>query len=204
MAVSRRAFLGTSGAIGAGTLLASLGAPLLDQWSSPFTGLTGWADVNGPGLIGLDADFLIASSYASDDERRTTVGLFTIAGSPICISDTVDTIGDSAWVFQNPEVIALNKDGLAGKPLFNNNHGYNWDTGSRDTERWIGQLSNGSWIVGLFNRGQSSVSAPLLRCTSTTSPSTEVPAPRSPADHCPLATACASQPGRAGHRHDRR
>jgi hypothetical protein len=179
MAVSRRAFLGTSGAIGAGTLLASLGAPLLDQWSSPFTGLTGWADVNGPGLIGLDADFLIASSYASDDQRRTTVGLFTIAGSPICISDTVDTIGDSAWIF-------------------------NWDTGSRDTERWIGQLSNGSWIVGLFNRGQSSVSAPLLRCTSTTSPSTEVPAPRSPADHCPLATACASQPGRAGHRHDRR
>ncbi len=129
--------------------------PYWTQWSNPFTGLTGWADVNGPGLIGLDADFLIASSYATDDERRTTVGLFTIAGSPICISDTVDTIGDNAWAFQNPEVIALNKDGLAGKPLFNNNHGFNWDTSSRDTERWIGQLSDGSWIVGLFNRGDA-------------------------------------------------
>jgi hypothetical protein len=126
--------------------------PYWTQWANPFTGFTGWADVNGPHLIGLDGDFLIASGFATDDERRTAVSLFTIAGSPICVSDTVDTIGQNAWMFQNSELIALNLDGLAGKPVFHNNHGYNWDTGSRDSERWVGQTSDGAWIVALFNR----------------------------------------------------
>jgi hypothetical protein len=127
--------------------------PFWTQWSNPFTGFTGWADVNGPGLIGLDGDFLISSGFATDDERRTAISLFTLAGSPICVSDTVDTIGDHAWVFQNPELIALNLDGFAGKPVFTSNHGFNWDPGARDTERWVGQTTDGSWVVGLFNRG---------------------------------------------------
>lgn len=127
--------------------------PYWTQWSNPFTGLTGWADVNGPGLIGLDGDFLISSGFANDDERRTAVSLFTLAGSPICVSDTVDTIGDHAWAFQNKELIELNLDGFAGKPVFHSNHGFNWDTTARDTERWVGQLTDGSWVVGLFNRG---------------------------------------------------
>jgi glucan 1,6-alpha-isomaltosidase len=127
--------------------------PFWTQWSNPFTGFTGWADINGPDLIGLDGDFLIASGFATDDERRTGISLFTLAGSPICVSDTVDTIADHAWVFQNPEMIAVNQDGFAGKPIFHSNHGYNWDTTSRDTERWVGQTSDGSWVVGLFNRG---------------------------------------------------
>ena len=48
----------------------------------------------------------------------------------------------------------------AGKPLFNNNHGYNWDTSSRDGELWIGQLTDGSWIVALFNRGDEPKKTP--------------------------------------------
>jgi glucan 1,6-alpha-isomaltosidase len=126
--------------------------PFWTQWHNPFTGFTGWSDVNGPGLIGLDGDFLIASSFATDDERRTAISLFIIAGSPICVSDTPETIGNNAWVFENPEVIALNKQGLAGKPIYHSDHGWNWDQSSRDTERWWGQLPDGSWIIGLFNR----------------------------------------------------
>jgi hypothetical protein len=126
--------------------------PHWTQWSNPFTGFTGWSDVNGPGLIGLDGDFLSASSFATDDERTTAVSLFTIAGSPICVYDLVDTIGSNAWVFENPEVIALNQQGLAGKPIYHSDRGFNWATSSRDTERWVGQLPDGSWIVGLFNR----------------------------------------------------
>jgi len=126
--------------------------PHWTQWSNPFTGFTGWSDVNGPGLIGLDGDFLSSASFATDDERRTAVSLFTIAGSPICVYDLVDTSGSNAWVFENPEVIALNQQGLAGKPIYHSDHGFNWDTSSRDTERWVGQLPDGSWIVGLFNR----------------------------------------------------
>jgi hypothetical protein len=126
--------------------------PFWTQWHNPFTGFTGWSDVSGPGLIGLDGDFLTASSFATDDERRTAISLFTMAGSPICVSDIPETIGANAWVFQNPEVIALNKQGLAGKPIYHSDHGFNWDPSSRDTERWVGQLPDGSWIVGLFNR----------------------------------------------------
>ncbi len=129
--------------------------PYWTQWSNPFTGLTGWADVNGPDLIGLDGDFLISSGFATDAERRSAISLFTLAGSPICVSDTVDTIGEHAWAFQNRELIALNRNGLAGKPIFHSNHGYNWDPSSRDSERWVGQLTDGSWIVGLFNRSDS-------------------------------------------------
>ncbi len=126
--------------------------PYWTQWHNPFTGFTGWSDVNGPGLIGLDGDFMIASSFATDDERRTAISLFTLAGSPICVSDLPETIGDSAWVFQNREVIALNQAGLTAKPVYHSDHGWNWDQSSRDTERWVGQLPDGSWVVGLFNR----------------------------------------------------
>ena len=92
---------------------------------------------------------MIASSFATDDERRTAISLFTIAGSPIAVSDTPETIGDNAWVFENPEVIALNQQGVAGKPIYHSNHGWNWDQTSRETERWVGQLPAGSWIVAL-------------------------------------------------------
>ena len=74
-------------------------------------------------------------------------------GPPIAITDRVDTIGDNAHIFQNPEVLALRKAGLVGKPVFNNSHGFEYDPPSRDPERWIGQLPDGSWVVALFNRG---------------------------------------------------
>ena len=75
-----------------------------------------------------------------------------MAGAPIAIADRVDTIGDNAHIFQNREVLALRKAGLVGKPVFNNSHGFEYDPSSRDPERWIGQLPDGSWAVALFNR----------------------------------------------------
>ena len=75
-----------------------------------------------------------------------------MAGAPIAIADHVDTIGNNAHIFQNPEVLALRKAGLVGKPVFNNSHGFEYDPSSRDPERWIGQLPDGSWAVALFNR----------------------------------------------------
>ena len=83
---------------------------------------------------------------------RRAINLFTMAGAPIAITDQVDTIGDNAHFFQNPEVLALRKAGLVGKPVFNNSHGFEYDPSSRDPERWIGQLPDGSWAVALFNR----------------------------------------------------
>ena len=75
-----------------------------------------------------------------------------MAGAPIAIADRVDTIKDNARFFQNREVLALRQAGLVGKPVFSNSHGFEYDQSSRDPERWIGQLPDGSWAVGLFNR----------------------------------------------------
>ena len=63
---------------------------------------------------------------------------------PIAITDQVDTIADNAHIFQNREVLALRNAGLVGKPVFNNSHAFDYDPSSRDPERWIGQLPDGS------------------------------------------------------------
>ena len=75
-----------------------------------------------------------------------------MAGAAIAITDQVDTIGNNAHIFQNPEVLALRRAGLVGKPVFNNGHAFEYDPTSRDPERWIAQLPDGSWAVALFNR----------------------------------------------------
>jgi len=92
------------------------------------------------------------SSFTRDEERQSAINLFTLAGAAIAITDQVDTIGDNAHIFQNKEVLALRKAGLVGKPVFNNGHALDFDLTSRDSERWIGQLPDGSWAVALFNR----------------------------------------------------
>jgi alpha-glucosidase len=42
-----------------------------------------------------------------------------------------------------------------GKPVYLNSHAYDWDQTSRDSQRWVGQLPDGSWVVGLFNRADT-------------------------------------------------
>ena len=129
--------------------------PLFSQWLNPFEGFTGWSDIGGPGLIGMDGDFLIASAFANDDERRTAVTLFTMAGSPICVADTAAMAGPALAVFRNTEVIALNKQALAGKPVYNCGRPFSHAPEARDTERWIGQLADSCWIIALFNRSDA-------------------------------------------------
>jgi hypothetical protein len=126
--------------------------PEWSQWNNPFLGFTGFADVSGRGQVILDGDPLLMQSFSRDAERQSAINLFTMAGAPIAIADRIDTIGDNAHIFQNHEVLALRKAGLVGKPVFNNSHGFEYDPSSRDSERWIGQLPDGSWAVALFNR----------------------------------------------------
>ena len=126
--------------------------PEWSQWNNPFLGFTGFADISGRGQVTLDGDPLIMQSFTRDEERQSAINLFAMAGAAIAITDQVDTIGDNAHVFQNREVLALREAGLVGKPVFNNSHGFEYDPTSRDPERWIGQLPDGSWAVALFNR----------------------------------------------------
>ncbi len=129
--------------------------PEWSQWDNPFLGFTGFADISGRGQMILDGDPLIMRSFARDAERQTAINLFTMAGAAIAVTDRVDTIGDNARFFQNREVLALRAAGLVGKPVFNNSHGFEYDTTSRDPERWIGQMPDGRWAVGLFNRADT-------------------------------------------------
>ncbi|MFI1165480.1 hypothetical protein ACH4UM_18170 [Streptomyces sp. NPDC020801] len=125
---------------------------LWPNWFNPFAGFTGYADRSGRGQLILDGDFLRISTFANDDERRTAVSLMTIAGSPITIADTHADIADHGWAYTNPEVLDLHRQGLVGKPYFSNGTSYADDPSSRDTERWAGQLPDGSWAIALFNR----------------------------------------------------
>lgn len=124
------------------------------QWANEFQGFTGFSDISGRGSLISDGDFIRFNRFSgryADNERKTEISLMTLAGSPITIADQYDTVGDSIQYYQNPEIIELNKLGFAGKPIFYTNEHYKNNV-SRDSERWAGQLPDGSWIVGLFNR----------------------------------------------------
>jgi Alpha galactosidase C-terminal beta sandwich domain/Secretion system C-terminal sorting domain len=71
-----------------------------------------------------------------------------MAGGPLSIADQFNTIGNDIWLYQNSEVLFLNADKFVGKPQSNN------PTDER-SEIWTGQMSNGNWIIGLFNRGET-------------------------------------------------
>lgn len=140
------------------------------QWGNVFDALTGWSDVGGRGQITLDADFLRLNRFDEDSsldynqnpgtaitqedktlldaQKRSTVSLFAVGGSPLCIASQYDTINqdnqtgiDNATYLQNQEVLSLHQQGFIGKPI-----------GLGESERWAGQLPDGSWVVGLFNR----------------------------------------------------
>ncbi|MBT2723740.1 TIM-barrel domain-containing protein [Bacillus sp. ISL-46] len=128
------------------------------QWANPFQGFTGFADISGTGSIINDGDFLKLNTFKgryAEDEKKTAISLFTMAGSPITIADQYDTIGDNYKYFQNTEMVELNKLGFVGKPIFYSNKHYKTGN-SRDSERWVGQLPDGSWVVSLSNRSDSS------------------------------------------------
>ncbi len=131
--------------------------PIWSQWNSPFMGFTGFSDVTGRGQVSLDGDPTIISSFSTDDQRRSAINLFVMAGAPIAIGDRYDTIGNNASFYQNSEVLDLRRAGLVGKPIYANGHLLEFDPNSRDPERWVGQLPDSSWVIGLFNRTGATV-----------------------------------------------
>ena len=136
------------------------------QWANPFQGLTGFSDIGGRGNLTLDGDFLRIHNFTgqyADNEKRAAISLFTMAGAPIAVADQYDTIGDNLSYYTNPEILALKQEGFVGKPIYYSGDPFEpevsgeVDTGSRDSERWIGQTSTGDWVVALFNRSETEV-----------------------------------------------
>src|SRR5690606_27653477 len=115
------------------------------QWANAVDGFTYWSYLSGRDKVRLDGDFIRMNTYSTDVERRTVLSMHLIAGGPIAVADRHDTIGDHVWVYQNEEMLALNRDGFVGQPLTN-------DPTNERSQIWTGRLSNGDVVVGLFNR----------------------------------------------------
>ncbi|ACU75804.1 cellulose-binding family II [Catenulispora acidiphila DSM 44928] len=127
------------------------------QWHTPFLGFTGFSDISGRGQMILDGDVLEMNSFGSDDERRTALTLFAMAGSPLIVGDRSDNIGSYLSFWQNNDILNINKAGFVGKPYYHNANPFSSDPTSRDPETWTGQLPDGTWLVALFNTTYSSV-----------------------------------------------
>jgi len=119
--------------------------PGWSQYGNAFDGLTYWSSVAGRKQVILDPDFLRINTFANDDEKKSAVSLCLMAGAPVTVADQYSTIGNNLWVYQNREMLALNRDGFVGKPL-------STDPTDELSQTWKGQMSNGDWIVGFFNR----------------------------------------------------
>lgn len=128
--------------------------PIWSQYWNTFDGMIYWSDISGfddtKQQMIMDGDFLWLSSFANDDEKRSAISLNLMAGGAIAITEyNIEDIQQSIHLLRNQEVFALNADGFVGKPLFTN------DVTNEASQVWAGQMSNGDWIVGLFNRENS-------------------------------------------------
>ena len=117
-------------------------------YANAMDGLTYWSYIAGKNKLILDPDFLRINTFSNDEEKKSVVSASLMAGAPITVADQYSSIGNNLWVYQNSEMMALNQDGFVGKPLSNNPL-------TDLSQVWKGQLSNGNWIVGFFNRDVS-------------------------------------------------
>lgn len=117
-------------------------------YANAVDGLTYWSYIAGRNKIILDPDFLRLNTFANTDEKKSVISASIIAGGPVEIADQYNTIGGDLWLYSNTELLALNRDGFAGKPLTN-------DPTQANSQIWTGQMSDSSRIVGLFNRENS-------------------------------------------------
>ena len=119
------------------------------QYGNAFDGFISFSDISGKGKIILDGDFIRLNTLDTDAERIFQVSLFAMAGSPLCIADQYDTADSCARFYQNRDILELNDQGFVGKPLSHN---------MKDTINssiWVGQMPNGDWVIGLFNREET-------------------------------------------------
>lgn len=113
-----------------------------------FDGFTYWSHIAGRDNVILDGDFIRLNTFDSDAERETVISLQLMAGGPVTPSDRPSTIGDNIRFYTNEELLALNADRFVGKPLSDK-------LSDPDNQIWYGQMTDGSYVVGLFNRSDN-------------------------------------------------
>lgn len=115
-----------------------------------FDGFIYWSGISGKNKVILDGDFIRLNTFTSDAEKESVISLQLMAGGPVTIADQYHNIGDNLKFYQNKEMLFLNKDCFVGKPLSDS-------LLDKNNQIWYGQLSCGDWVVGLFNRDNTSV-----------------------------------------------
>lgn len=115
------------------------------QFTTPFDGLIYWSRKFYEHNMIMDADMLRLNTFDNDEERKSAVSLCILSGAPLDIADQYDSIGDSGWIYQNTELLELNKEGVVCFPLSD-------DIKNPESEIWTGTKTNGERIVGIFNR----------------------------------------------------
>lgn len=125
---------------------------VFDTWPNcmnMFDGFVHWSHITGRERVILDGDFTRLNTFQGEGEKQSVISLQLMAGGPIAITDMPgDSFKqDDLKYIQNSEMLALNTDGFVGKPL--NDTGGSWNP---KTRIWWGQMQNGDYVVGLFNR----------------------------------------------------
>ena len=115
-----------------------------------FDGFTYWSHITGRGRVILDGDFIRLNTFDTDAEKETVVSLQLMAGGPVTVADQISTIGNDMKFYTNDGMLALNADGFVGHPLSSSLTDHN-------NQIWFGQMSNGDYVIGLFNRGDNSI-----------------------------------------------
>lgn len=121
---------------------------VFDGWPNcmnMFDGFIHWSQITGRNKVIPDGDFIRLNTFNTDAEKESVISLQLMAGGPITVADQHNTIGDNLKFYQNEEMLALNTDRFVGKPLLRN-------VRDEKSQIWYGQMSNGDYVVGFFNR----------------------------------------------------
>ena len=117
-----------------------------------FDGFTYWSHLAGKGKVILDGDFIRLNTFEKDCEKEFVISLQIMAGGPVAASDCPWNISaDDVHFYTNSELLALNRDRFVGHPLVDK-------LGDPKSNIWYGQTSDGSWVIGLFNRNDEATS----------------------------------------------
>lgn len=116
-----------------------------------FDGFIGFSKITSKGKLIMDGDFMRMHTMPNKAEKQFLFSLMVMTGSALAIADQYDTIGEDAWVYQNQELLDLHRQGFVASPVSTNS------SDVKNSTRWIGQMPNGDWVVGLFNRQEASM-----------------------------------------------
>lgn len=116
-----------------------------------FDGFTYWSHIAGKDKVILDGDFIRLNKFSTDAEKEFVISLQLMAGGPVTVSDQYHNIGDNLKFYTNTEMLTLNTDRFVGKPLTDNLIDAN-------NQIWYGQMTNGDYVLGIFNRDDNAKS----------------------------------------------